>query len=419
MATAPRDNNMVVTLIGVSSADGTSPVTIYVDPVTHRVLTQPITDVETLAVGTTGITGGANGQILYDNNGVLGELATTGSGNVVLATSPTLITPTLGVATATTINKVTFTAPATGSTLTIADGKTLTVSNILTFTGTDSSSVAFGAGGTVVYTGVTTLSSLVSIGTITTGTWNATVIGPAYGGTGIANNVANTITFSGNFGLTLTLSGATSLTLPTSGTVTAQGNTVTGSGSIVLATSPTLVTPTLGVATATTINKITITTPATGSTITIADGKTLTVNNILTLAGTDSTTMTFPSTSQTVAGLTATQTFTNKRNTRRVGSTASSATPTINTDNVDIYEITALAAAITSFTTNLSGTPNDGDLLQIAITDNGTARAITWGASFEASGNTALPTTTVISTRLDVLFCWNVATSKWRCLSWT
>ena len=76
----------------------------------------------------------------------------TGSGSLVFATSPTLVTPTLGVASATTINKVTFTAPANGSTLTIVDGKTLTASNTLTFTGTDSSSVAFGGGGTVAYT---------------------------------------------------------------------------------------------------------------------------------------------------------------------------------------------------------------------------------------------------------------------------
>ena len=40
-----------------------------------------------------------------------------------------------------------------------------------------------------------------------------------------------------------TTTGATALTLPTTGTVTAQGNTVTGSGSIVLATSPTITTP--------------------------------------------------------------------------------------------------------------------------------------------------------------------------------
>jgi len=51
------------------------------------------------------------------------------------------------------INKVTFTQPATGSTLTIAEGKTVTINNTLTFSGTDSSSVAFGAGGTVLYSG--------------------------------------------------------------------------------------------------------------------------------------------------------------------------------------------------------------------------------------------------------------------------
>lgn len=47
-------------------------------------------------------------------------------------------------------------------------------------------------------------------------------------------------------------------------------------------------------------------------TLTIAAGKTLTANNTLTLAGTDSTTMTFPGTSDTVVGLSATQTLTNK-----------------------------------------------------------------------------------------------------------
>lgn len=99
----------------------------------------------------------------------------------------------------------------------------------------------------------------------------------------------------------------------------------------------------------------------------------------------------------------------------RLGTVASSATPTINTDVVEVFTITALAAAITSMTTNLSGTPTDGQRLHIAITDNGSARAIAWGASFEAS-TVALPTTTVISTRLDVDFIWNAATSKWRCL---
>ncbi len=81
-----------------------------------------------------------------------GVTTPTGSGALVLATSPTLVTPVLGVATATSINKVALTAPATSATLTIADGKTLTASNTLTLTGTDASSVAFGTGGTVTYT---------------------------------------------------------------------------------------------------------------------------------------------------------------------------------------------------------------------------------------------------------------------------
>jgi hypothetical protein len=113
----------------------------------------------------------------------------------------------------------------------------------------------------------------------------------------------------------------------------------------------------------------------------------------------------------TVVGTSDAQTLTNKRITRRTGTTASSATPIINTDNVEYYSITALAANITSFT--MSGTPTEGQLLWIAITDNGTPRTIAWGASFEAS-TVALPTTTVASTRLDCGFVWNSVTSKWR-----
>jgi len=77
----------------------------------------------------------------------------TGSGSAVFATSPSLTTPSLGVASATSVNKVAITAPATGSTLTIVDGKTLTASNTLAFAGTDGSTITFGVGGTVAYLG--------------------------------------------------------------------------------------------------------------------------------------------------------------------------------------------------------------------------------------------------------------------------
>ena len=73
---------------------------------------------------------------------------TRSSGALTLA-GLTLTTPVLGVATATSINKVAITAPATSATLTIADGKTLTASNTLTFTGTDGSTLNIGTGGTL------------------------------------------------------------------------------------------------------------------------------------------------------------------------------------------------------------------------------------------------------------------------------
>ena len=53
-------------------------------------------------------------------------------------------------------------------------------------------------------------------------------------------DIAGNLTTSGAFATTLTVTGTTTLTLPTTGTVTALGNTTTGSGSIVLATSPSI-----------------------------------------------------------------------------------------------------------------------------------------------------------------------------------
>ena len=65
---------------------------------------------------------------------------------------------------------------------------------------------------------------------VVAGTWSAAAaVAANYGGTGVANNAANTITFSGNYGLTLTLSNTTGVTLPTSGTLAILGaQTFTG-----------------------------------------------------------------------------------------------------------------------------------------------------------------------------------------------
>lgn len=102
----------------------------------------------------TGLTGQAAGMATWWATPSSANLAAavtdeTGSGSLVFATSPTLVTPVLGAATATSINKMAVTAPATGSTFACADGKTCTISNTLTFTGTDSSSLNVQTGGTL------------------------------------------------------------------------------------------------------------------------------------------------------------------------------------------------------------------------------------------------------------------------------
>ena len=169
-------------------------------------------------------------------------------------------------------------------------------------------------------------SSLTSVGTIGTGSWQGSVIGSTYGGTGV-NNGTKTITLGGSFttsgahNTTLTTTDNTTLTLPSTGTLATTGNLSqfaattsaqlagvisdeTGSGALVFATSPTLVTPTLGVASATSVNKVVLTVPATSATLTIADGKTITVSNTLTFTGTDTSTIAF-TTGGTVAYTTA------------------------------------------------------------------------------------------------------------------
>ena len=114
-----------------------------------------------------------------------------------------------------------------------------------------------------------------------------------------------------------------------------------------------------------------------------------------------------------IPSISSTNTLTNKRITKRTGTTTSSATPTLNTDNVDEYYITAQTVDITSFTTNLSGTPTLGQMLYISVIGTA-ARAITWGASF-GNGPVALPTTTVTTTELSVLFKYDG--SVWRCFA--
>jgi len=85
--------------------------------------------------------------------------------------------------------------------------------------------------------------SITTLGTIGTGVWQGSVVGPTYGGTGV-NNGSKTITLGGNFvtdgahNLTLTLTGATSVTVPTTGTLATLAGTETFTNKTL--TSPTI-----------------------------------------------------------------------------------------------------------------------------------------------------------------------------------
>lgn len=113
-------------------------------------------------------------------------------------TAPTLL--------ATTINGNTFTT-GTGV-LTLGAGKTLTASNTLTFTGTDASSVNFGTGGTVLYSGGSYVSGL-------TGTANQITASAATGA--VTLSIPSTFIAPGSIMATTGVSGTT-------GTFSGAGN---------------------------------------------------------------------------------------------------------------------------------------------------------------------------------------------------
>ena len=102
-----------------------------------------------------------------------------------------------------------------------------------------------------------TNSSLTSVGTIATGTWQGTIVSPTYGGTGV-NNASRTITLDGNlttsgaFNTTLTSTGATNVTLPTTGTLATLGGTETITNKTINLANNTLQTTSAQLATAVT-----------------------------------------------------------------------------------------------------------------------------------------------------------------------
>jgi len=205
--------------------------------------------VTSFSAGTTGLTpsGVTTGAItlagtLAVDNGGTGVTSSTGTVAVVLSNSPVLVTPDLGTPSAALLTNATGLPLTTGVTGTLpaanggtaqstyATGDTLYASALNTvskLTIGSTGQVLTVAGGVPTWAtstgGVTSFSAgttgLTPSGVTTGAIVLAGTLGPANGGTGIANNAASTITITGAYSLGMTLTGATSVTLPTSGTL--------------------------------------------------------------------------------------------------------------------------------------------------------------------------------------------------------
>lgn len=172
--------------------------------------------------GGTGVNNGSNTLTLAGTLATSGAFASTftmtGATNVTFPTSGTLAT------TAGTVSSVSGTA------------------NRITSTGGTTPVIDISAS----YVGQ---SSITTLGTIGTGTWQGTVIGSTYGGTGVNNGsstftMGGNVTFSGAFTFAGTLTGNTAVTFPTSGTLATTTQLVTPAA--LTKTDDTNVTLTLG-----------------------------------------------------------------------------------------------------------------------------------------------------------------------------
>lgn len=165
-------------------------------------------------------------------------------------------------------------------------GSAASLTNFPTFNQNTSGSAATVTGAS--QTAITTLANLVSVGTITTGVWSGTDIAVADGGTGrstgtTAYSLIATGTTATSAQQTLANGATTEILVGGGASALPVWTTAQGSGAPVRATSPSLTTPNIGAATATTLNSLTLTSQTTG--FTIAGGtssKTLTLDTDLT-----------------------------------------------------------------------------------------------------------------------------------------
>ena len=128
----------------------------------------------------------------------------------------------------------------------------------------------------------------------------------------------------------------------------------------------------------------------------IASAKTLTANNSLTLAGTDSTTQTFPATSQTIAGLGVVQAWTKSQSGTPVALTVSANAVAVDLSLGNNFSLTLQAT--TGQTLSNPSNPVAGASGNIAITQNATPSTLAYGSQWiEATTGTAIAVSTTAS----------------------
>ena len=220
----------------------------------------------------------------------------TGTGTkFVMDTSPTLVTPVLGVATATSIN---------GSPIPSSKTFVVTTDKLDALSATTSSELAGVISdetgtGSVVLSASPSLTGVPTAPTAAAATNTTQLATTAFVGDAVSTAVGASVADAINDGTT---------------TIAPSQNAVFDALALKAPlASPTLVTPILGAATATTVNKLTLTAPATAATLTLANGSTLATAGAFsqTLTATGTTAVTLPTTG-TLATLAGTETLTNK-----------------------------------------------------------------------------------------------------------